>query len=82
MHIQKDYYICDHCKSEIPDNAVREVTIPVEEKCQHTHKTVPMKLDLCKECRDELTHVIAKHFHRFSYSYILGYVDEEGNEDE
>ena len=37
MHIQKDYYICDHCKSEIPPNQRNVVGIPIEyelEKCR------------------------------------------------
>lgn len=77
MHIQKDYYICDNCKDKI-DGAVHVCHIPIERVVDYFPTE---ELHLCKDCANELGHVIKKHFHAF---HIDGkkLVDEEENEDE
>ena len=82
MHIQKDYYICDHCKSEIPSNQIKVVGSPVEDELETRRTVKTVRIELCKDCYEELLHVIRKHFHRFCYSYDGKLVDEEENEDE
>lgn len=82
MHIQKDYYICDHCKDELSMDEVKTVTVPVELVGSSQTKMAIVKLDLCEECCNELLHVIRRHFHRFYYSYDGKLVDEEEDEDE
>lgn len=82
MHIQKDYYICDHCKSEIPPNQIKVVGIPIEYELEKRRIVKTVRIDLCKDCQEELLHVIRKHFHRFYYSYDGKLTDEEENEDE
>lgn len=82
MHIQKDYYICDHCKSELSMDAVKTVTVPVGLVNSSLTKMAIVKLDLCEECCDELLHVIRRHFHQFCYSQNGCLVDEEEGEDE
>ena len=82
MHIQKDYYICDHCKSEIPPNKIKVVGIPIEYELETRRTGKTFKIELCNDCYKELLHVIRKHFHQWSYSYYGELVDEEENEDE
>ena len=82
MHIQKDYYICDHCKSEIPPNQIKTVCIPIEYELEKRVITRIIRIDLCKDCNEEFLHVIRRHFHRFRYSYDGQLIDEEENEDE
>ncbi len=82
MHIQKDYYICDHCKSEIPRDQIKVVGIPIEYELETRRTGKTFKIELCKDCYEELLHVIRKHFHRWSYSYHGELIDEEEKEDE
>lgn len=83
MHIQKDYHICDHCKSEIPFNKkVHVVVLPIECGFRLDGVAKGFKIELCNDCYKELLHVIRKHFHQWSYSYYGELVDEEENEDE
>lgn len=82
MHIQKDYYICDHCKSEIPPNQIRVVSIPVEDELETRRTVKTVKIELCKDCSEKLLHLIRNRFHRFHCSYDGKLIDEEENEDE
>lgn len=83
MHIQKDYYICDHCKSEIPSNQrVKIVALPVECGFRLDGPARACRVELCNDCYKELLHVIRKHFHQWSYSQHDSLIDEEENEDE
>lgn len=82
MHIKKDYYICDHCKSEIPSNQKpKVVALPVECEFKINNARV-FRIELCNDCYKELQNVIRKHFHHWSYSRNENLVDEEENEDE
>lgn len=81
MHIQKDYYICDCCKSETPSNEIKPVIIPIE--CGYKIRNAEsFRIELCNDCYRELQNVIRKHFHHWSYSRFDDLVDEEENEDE
>lgn len=84
MHIQKDYHICDHCKSEIPSNQkIKVVVLPVE--CGGFVLNGPVRacrVELCNDCYKELLHVIRKHFHQWSYSSHDDLVDDEEKENE
>ena len=82
MHIQKDYHICDHCKSEIPPYQMKVVALPVECGFRLDGAAKEFKIELCNDCYKELLHVIRKHFHQWSYSCHDDLVDEEENEDE
>lgn len=82
MHIQKDYYICDHCKSEIPPHLMKVVALPVECGFRLDGPARVYRVELCNDCYKELLHVIRRHFHQWSYSYRDELVDEEENEDE
>ena len=81
MHIRKDYYICDRCKSEMQPNEINPVIIPIE--CGYQIRNAEtFRIELCNGCCRELQNVIRKHFHHWSYSRYKNLVDEEENEDE
>lgn len=81
MHIQKDYYICDCCKSEIPRNQIKTAVVPIE--CGYQIRNAEtFRIELCNDCYRELQNVIRKHFHHWSYSRNNNLIDEEENEDE
>ena len=82
MHIQKDYHICDHCKSEIPLGKMKEVVLPIECEFKPSGAAKEFKIELCNDCYKELLRVIRKHFHQWSYSNHGDLVDEEEEENE
>lgn len=82
MHIQKDYHICDHCKSVIPLGKMKKVVLPIECESKPYGAAKEFKIELCNDCYKELLHVIRKHFHQWSYSYYGELVDEEEEENE
>ena len=57
MHIQKDYYICDHCKSEIPRDQIKVVGIPIEYELETRRTGKTFKIELCKDCYEELSSI-------------------------